>query len=121
VSLPLAAHARDAVSALFYARTLPMTTGARYRIPVNESGRNSIVEFVVTGPDTIMVQGRSRQAIRIDPRIEHRVERRMPPAAVVWLDAGAPHVPLAIDVDAPFGKVRMELTRYESGKTPETR
>ena len=115
VSLPLAAHSRDAVAALFYARTLPLTAGAHYTMPVNESGRNSVVQFMVIGPETIMVQGRWRRAIRIEPRIEHRVERRTPPSATVWLDADAPHVPLAIDVDAPFGRVRMELTRYEKG------
>jgi hypothetical protein len=58
------------------------------------------------------VQGQSRRAIRIDPRIEHRVERRTPPSAVVWLDADAPHVPIAIDVDAAFGRIRLELTQY---------
>jgi hypothetical protein len=112
IVLPLSAHARDAISALFYARTLPLTPGSRYRLPVNESGRNSIVEFSVGDPETVRVQGQSRRAIRIDPRIEHRVERRTPPSAVVWLDADAPHVPIAIDVDAAFGRIRLELTQY---------
>lgn len=113
VVLPLAAHARDAVAALFYARTLPLEAGARYRIPVNDGGRNSIVEFSVSGPETIVVQGRSRQAFRIEPRIEHIVERRTPPTATVWLDTQPSHVPLAVDVAAPFGRVRMELTQYQ--------
>jgi hypothetical protein len=112
VVLPLSAHARDAIAALFYARTLPLTPGSRYRLPVNESGRNSIVEFSVGDPGTILVQGRPQRAIRIDPRIEHRVERRTPPTAVVWLAAEAPHVPIAIDVDAAFGRIRVELTQY---------
>jgi len=115
VVLPLAAHARDALAALFYARTLSLTVGARYRMPVNDGGRNSVVEFSVNGPETIVVQGQSRQAFRIDPRIEHRVERRTPPSATVWLDAAASRVPLAIDVDAAFGRIRMELTHYEPG------
>ena len=113
ISLPLAAHARDAVAALFYARTLPLTVGSRYRLPVNEGGRNSIVEFVVSGPEPVVVQGQMRQALRIEPRIEHRVERRASPTATVWLDTERAHVPLAVDVDAAFGRVRMELTQYE--------
>ena len=115
VVLPLAAHARDAIAALFYARTLPLTVGARYRMPVNDAGRNSVVEFAVNGPQTIVVQGQSRQALRIDPRIEHRVERRTAPSATLWLDAAPSHLPLAIDVDAAFGRIRMELTHYEPG------
>jgi hypothetical protein len=115
VVLPLAAHARDAITALYYARTLPMTPGARYRFPVNDAGRNTIVEFMVAGTETIAIGGQSRRAIRIEPRIEHRVERRAVPTAVMWLDAGPSHVPLALDVDAPFGRVRLELTKYEPG------
>ena len=115
ISLPLAAHARDAVAALFYARTLPLTSGSQYRLPVNEGGRNSIVEFVVSGPESIVVQGQMRQALRLEPRIVHRVERRAPPSATVWLDPDRAHVPLAMNVDAAFGRVRLELTRYHSG------
>jgi Protein of unknown function (DUF3108) len=113
VVLPLAAHARDAVAALFYVRTLPLTEGARYALPVNEGGRNSIVEFVVRTPESIVVQGRTRQAIRLEPRITHRIERRAAPSATVWLDTDSKHLPLAVEVDAAFGQVRIELTQYE--------
>lgn len=115
VVLPLAAHARDAITALYYARTLPMTPGARYRFPVNDAGRNSVVELKVAGVETITVGGQPRAAIRIEPQIEHRVARRAEPTAVIWLDAAPSHVPLALDVDAAFGRVRIELTKYEPG------
>jgi hypothetical protein len=118
VTLPLTVHARDAIAALFFARTLPLTAGARYRVPINEGGRNGIVDVGVAGPDTIVVQGRRRRAIRIDPRIDHRVERRTPPSATVWLDPDAAHVPLAVDITAAFGTVRLELTAYDAGPPP---
>jgi uncharacterized protein DUF3108 len=111
VVLPLAAHARDAVAALFYARTLPLTEGARYALPVNEGGRNSIVEFVVHAPESIVIRGQTRQAIRLEPRITHRIERRAAPSATVWLDTGSQRLPLAVEVDAAFGRIRMELTQ----------
>jgi hypothetical protein len=115
VTLPLAAHARDAISALFFARTLPLTAGARYRVPINDGGRNGIVDIGVAGVETIVLQGRQRRAIRLDPRIDHRVERRTPPSATVWLDPEAAHVPLAVDITAAFGTVRLELTAYDAG------
>jgi hypothetical protein len=59
-----------------------------------------------------------RQALRIEPRIVHRVERRASPTATVWLDPDRGHVPLAMNVDAAFGRVRLELTRYESAQKP---
>jgi Protein of unknown function (DUF3108) len=115
VTLPLAAHARDAIATLFYARTLPLTPGARYRVPINDGGRNGIVDFTVSGPDTVLVQGRQRPAMRMEPRIDRRVERRTPPSATVWLDPDGAHVPLAVDITAAFGTVRMELTGYDPG------
>ena len=119
IVLPLAAHARDALTALFYVRTLPLASGARYRLPLNDGGRNSILEVSVAGLETIVIRGQSRQALRIDPRIEYRVARRAAPSAVVWLAAEASHLPLAVEVDALFGRVRMELTEYEAGSLPE--
>ena len=119
IVLPLAAHARDALTALFYVRTLPLASGGSYRLPLNDGGRNSILEFSVTGLETIVVRGQSRQALRIEPRIRHRVERRAAPSAVVWLAAEASHLPLVVEVDAVFGRVRMELTGYEAGSVEE--
>ena len=119
IVLPLAAHARDALTALFYVRTLPLASGGSYRLPLNDGGRNSILEFSVTGLETIVVRGQSRQALRIEPRIRHRVERRAAPSAVVWLAAEASHLPLVVEVDAVFGRARMELTGYEAGSVEE--
>lgn len=114
VSLPLAAWARDAISAVFYARTLPLDVGERYVLPVNEGGRNMIVELGVTGRETISVQGNSVTAIRVDPRLRQRAARRRAATAALWFSDDPRRVPLAIDVDAPFGRVRLELVSYES-------
>ena len=65
------------------------------------------------------LEGRLLQALRIEPRIRHRVERRAAPSAVVWLAAEASHLPLVVEVDAVFGRVRMELTGYEAGSVEE--
>jgi hypothetical protein len=112
VALPLAESARDAVSAVFYARTLPLRDGDTYRIPVNEAGRSMVVDLTVTGRETISIQGRGVAAIRVDPRITRRVERRQPIRAVLWLSDDERKVPLAMDVDAAFGRVRLELISY---------
>lgn len=120
VTLPLAAHARDAIAALFFARTMPLTPGAHYRVPINDGGRNGIVDVTVGRLEPVVVQGQRRQAVRIDPRIEHRVERRTPPSATVWLDPDGAHVPLAVEITAAFGTVRMELTGYERGSAGGT-
>ena len=113
VSLPLARSARDAISAVFYARTLPLVTGDRYLIPVNEAGRNLVVDLVVAGRERITIQGREVAAIRLEPQMRRRVERRRPIAATLWVSDDERKVPLALDLDANFGRVRLELVSYQ--------
>ena len=112
VVLPMAPAARDAISALFYARTLPLRQGDRYRIPVNEAGRNVVVDVSVDGREQIRVQGADVDAVRLTPRLARRVEAREQPRATLWLSTDARRVPLAIEIDAGFGHLRIELENY---------
>jgi hypothetical protein len=112
VALPLAAWARDAISAVFYTRTLPLMDGNTYRIPVNEAGRSLIVDLKVVGRETIAMQGRQLATIRLDPRLRRRVERRQPVRAMLWLSDDDRKVPVAMDIEAAFGRVRLELISY---------
>jgi hypothetical protein len=116
VSLPLAPEARDAIAALFYARTLALEPGTRVRMPVNEAGSNLVLSLQVAAREQIMVNGTSVAAIRLEPTVERRVEIREPLRAVVWLSEDARRVPLAVDIAAPFGHLRMELRAYRSGR-----
>jgi hypothetical protein len=47
MSLPLAAHARDSLAALWYVRTLPLEPGSRFEMPINEGGRNMTAAVTV--------------------------------------------------------------------------
>jgi hypothetical protein len=49
VTLPMLPQARDAIAALFYARALPPTPGTRVKLPINEAGRNLVVELAFDG------------------------------------------------------------------------
>jgi hypothetical protein len=114
VVLPMFPHARDAIAALFYARTLPLREGEHYRFPVNEAGRNLVVELSVDGRDNVRVQGQDVEALRITPRLQRRVEEREQLKAILWLSNEPRRIPLALDLDAGFGHVRVELESYRS-------
>ncbi len=115
VVLPMFPQARDAIAALFYARTLPLKAGDAYRLPVNEAGRNLVVELTAEGIETIRVSGRDVEALRLSPRLQRRVEAREQLAATVWLSNDARRIPLVLDLDAGFGHVRVELESYHEG------
>jgi hypothetical protein len=110
--LPLAPGARDALATLFYARTLALEPPSRVTIPVNEAGRNLVVELDVVTPETIFLRGREEATLRLEPKIRQRVQRRAAPSVTVWLSRDDRRIPLAFDVAAGFGKVRGELIDY---------
>lgn len=115
VALPLAPYARDALTALFYARTLELRPGRRYELPINEAGRSLKLEFAVAARETITVQGRAVESVRLMPTIHQQVQRRQPVTATLWLSVDPRHVPLALEVEAGFGRVRAELIGYHAG------
>ena len=112
VVLPMVPGARDAIAALFYVRTLPLKNGDRVRFPVNEGGRNVLVELSVEGIERVHVQGQDVDAIRVTPTLKRRVENRQPLASTIWLSNDQRRVPLVLELDAGFGHVRVELVSY---------
>jgi hypothetical protein len=116
VVLPMAPRARDAIAALFYVRTLPLKIGERMRFPVNEAGRNLVVELSIDGVERIHVQGKDVEAIRVTPTLERRVEDRRAIASTIWLSNDQRRLPLVLDFDAGFGHLRVELVSYDAGR-----
>ena len=112
VVLPLAADARDAVASIFYVRTLTLAPGARVQFPVNEAGRSVTVDLTVGARETIAVNGQQVPAIRLDPRVEMRVRRRAGTTATIWLSDDTRRVPVRAEVNAGFGRLRLELVSY---------
>ena len=112
LALPLAAHARDALAALWYVRTLPLAGGTTFEMPINEAGRNLKAVITVGPAETIDAFGGPQPAYRVAPRLTTRVQRRQPVEATIWMSADARRVPLVADITAGFGRVRLKLVDY---------
>jgi len=112
VVLPMAPRARDAISALFYLRTLPLRNGDRITFPVNEAGRNLVAEVTVNGHDIITSLDKRVEAIRVTPVLQRRAADRQPLTAMIWLSNDERHLPLVLDLDAGFGHMRVDLVSY---------
>lgn len=111
---PLAPGARDALAALYYVRTLDLKPGAALDLPVNEGGRGLSLRVRVAGLETIATPAGPRPAIRLEPTLTAQVERRRPTSLTVWLSADDRRVPLLIDLDAGFGRLRLVLVDYRT-------
>lgn len=112
MSLPLAAHARDSLAALWYVRTVPLELGSRLELPINEGGRNMTASVTIVGRERVDAEGRTQDAVRLEPVISTRVQRRQPIRATIWISADDRRVPLLADVAAGFGRVSLKLVDY---------
>ncbi len=111
IVLPVGIGARDPISAFFYMRTLPLTEGARYGIPISDNGRPLHLDVTVGARESIVLDGRTWEAWKVQPSVSERIDRD-PLRMTAWLSADERRVPLVVDVTAPFGTVRVEMTGY---------
>jgi hypothetical protein len=112
LALPLAAHARDSLTALWYVRTLPLAPGATFELPINEAGRNQKATITVAAPEMIDAPGGPQPAFRVRPTLTARVQRRQGIDATIWISADQRRVPLQADITAGFGRVLLKLVDY---------
>jgi hypothetical protein len=112
ITLAIPPGTRDALTALYYTRSITLGPNQVVRVPLNDGGRNLILELRAAGEEDIRVGDRVRPAIRLEPRVIQRVARRRPLELTVWLSRDAHRVPLRADVSAGFGRVRLDLVEY---------
>lgn len=112
LTLPLPPGARDALTALWYVRTMPLAPGYSLALPLSEAGRNLALTVSVPARETITVDGAPVPALRVEPRFTARVERRQAIEATLWLSDDARRVPLVVEVAAGFGRLRLKLVDY---------
>jgi hypothetical protein len=113
MALPLASvAARDAVTALYYVRTLAFHPGEILSVPINEAGTNLVLQIAVGERETLEIDGDSHPAVRLEPRLMRRIERRRPLAMTVWISEDDRRVPLRVAIEAGFGRVRADLVDY---------
>ncbi|HJU43431.1 MAG TPA: DUF3108 domain-containing protein [Vicinamibacterales bacterium] len=112
MALPLAAHARDSLTGLWYARTLPLAAGSVFEVPINEAGRNQKATIRVGAPESIATPGGPRFAFPVRPQLTARVQRRQGIDATIWISADRQRVPLQADITAGFGRVLLKLVDY---------
>jgi hypothetical protein len=102
-------EARDAVSALFYLRTLPLAAGVGIAVPVVEGGQHSSVVLEPGAIERVMAGGGTIEAQRIAVRVEQRVQRRRMPDITLWVEPAGERRLFGADIRAVFGNLRVRL------------
>lgn len=110
---------RDALTALYYVRTLPLQPDTSIDVPLNEAGTGMRLQVTTVATDVIERGGLPVPALRLEPRLMRRIERRQPIAMTLWLSTDARRVPLRVLVEAGFGRVRLELVHVRATERTE--
>lgn len=108
----------DLVSILYYVRSLPLETGMAVSRPLNSGKKIHLANARVVRTETIVVDGRSWRAFRIDIDVRQAggvFEKSKDPALSLWLSANARKIPLKVVGKVRFGSFIVELT----SATPE--
>ncbi len=111
ISLPVAEGGRDPISALFYVRTLALEEGAHFALPISDNGRRLRLDVSVGKRESIVLDGQSWEAWKVEPRLSERIDRS-PVKITAWVSADSRRIPLLVEVAAGFGSARLELTNY---------
>jgi hypothetical protein len=71
-----------------------------------------VLQVSVAEIEDIEQNGRRIRALRLEPRVMRRIERRRPVAITLWLSADDRRIPVRAFVDAGFGRIRLELKEH---------
>jgi len=113
ITLPVGPDARDPLTALFYLRTLTFDAGSRFTLPLCDNGRRLRLNVAVGGQESVVVAGQPWSAWKLEPRLGDRIDRPDRLTFAAWVSADPRHIPLLVEVGAPFGSVRVELASYQ--------
>jgi hypothetical protein len=91
---------------------MPLEPGYTLAIPLNEAGRSMALTVRVPAREPVTIDSGTVGALRVEPRFSARVQRRQPIDATIWLSDDARRLPLAVEVAAGFGRVRLKLVDY---------
>jgi hypothetical protein len=105
-TMPLAAGARDALAALWYARCLRFDA----RLPINDAGQRLAIEISVQGPVPIATAAGSFSALELVPRVAAGARRDVQTS--IWVSDDARRLPLMVEIAAGFGRLRVKLVDY---------
>jgi hypothetical protein len=90
--------ARDPLSTLFFVRTLDLERAGALTVPVNELGRDMLVELGEPVVETIIIAGSPQEALCYRPRLTQRVARRASPGGRRLMSGGGRRGPGAIEI-----------------------
>jgi hypothetical protein len=117
VSLPIPPDAMDPVSAFYYVRSLPLARQGALRIPINEVGRNIVLELHPAIAEPVVHLGGLVDALRVESQLSLGSGRPIPLRVIAWFSRDSRQIPLVIQLDGlpGAGSFKLELESFSAG------
>ena len=107
-AIPACVH--DILSALYYARTLPLDVGETFEIPLNDGSRTAQVRVEVQAREEIQTAIGTFPAIRVEPDVFSANLFQEKGRMFIWFSDDVNRLPVQLKVQIPAGTITASLT-----------
>jgi hypothetical protein len=108
---PAPPQAQDALSAIFFLRSMTLAAGAAVSMPVVVNGHIYRVQAVVTGRETVSCGLGEVDAWRVTPTLLDESDRSDGRDMAIWISVDARRLPVKLQGQLPVGAFALTLTR----------
>jgi hypothetical protein len=117
---PIEAFSQDSMTAMYYARTLPLPTGSTFTFPVASEGRNWYAVCTVVRRETMDTPLGEVQTIVIKPEMKYQGILKKQGDSFLWLTDDDRRIPIRLEAKVKIGTVVAKLKKIELGQPPES-
>lgn len=112
---PVPREVREAISAIYYARTLPLERGGGFWFSVFSNKKVYDVELQVLGRESVQTEAGEFKTVVVQPRAWQEGEYRDKGEVYFWLTDDPLHIPVQVKGKVKIGSLLLRLTRFTPG------
>jgi len=105
----------DALTGIYYLRTLPLTPGATYEFPANSGGQTVNVKAVVEAREDVKTDAGTFHTVRVQPSSDSGLLKQRG-KVWIWYSDDAQHIPVQMRSRMFWGTLTVQLTRIDRGQ-----
>ncbi|HEX8926175.1 MAG TPA: DUF3108 domain-containing protein [Terriglobales bacterium] len=102
----------DALSGIYYLRTLPLAPGNTYEFPANDGGKTVIVKAVVEAREEVKTEAGTFHTVRVQPSSESGLLKQRG-KVWIWYTDDPQHIPVQMRTRMFWGTLTVQLTRID--------
>lgn len=113
---PIPSCVHDILSAVYYARTQPLTVGQSFELPVNDGTRTVRIRVEVQAKEEIQTPLGKFQATRVEPDVFSGNLFKEKGRMFIWFSNDPDRLPVQVTAQMGFGTITASLATVERGE-----